>query len=144
MASVRRISSLSPGTYILSLTSRCLIHVIGSSAALQFPSSNLIVLRRGAGAFHSPVPCAPMISCTSRSSEYACSMLGFWVELLILGLLRWVGCCNRRGSHIQGSQAFANRFTLSVHYQFEPFSAVQFEAFDKPCSLVREDYTTDV
>ncbi len=28
-----------------------------------------------------------------------------------------MSCC-------QGSQAFANRFTLSVHYQFIPFSAV--------------------
>jgi hypothetical protein len=36
----------------------------------------------------------------------------------------------------QGSQAFANRFTLLVHYRFKPLSAVQFEAFGKPCSLV--------
>ncbi len=42
----------------------------------------------------------------------------------------------------QGSQAFANRFTLSVHYQFKPFSAVQFRASGKPYSLVWRVYTT--
>ncbi len=43
---------------------------------------------------------------------------------------------------VQGSQAFANRFTLSVHYQFKPFSAVQFRASGKSCSLVWRVYTT--